>query len=94
MCSYLGSRSMLAAADLPPYCEVSWLSVLCENDYEFLGFPDVTLQSFGDHTCNIALSAERKGFDRLLLPSGYNLGLVHISALVSSMAPTLRQTFF
>ncbi|GFE97465.1 hypothetical protein DmGdi_25380 [Gluconobacter sp. Gdi] len=50
---------MLAAADLPPYCEVSWPSVLCENDYEFLGFPDVTLQSSGDHTCNIVLSAER-----------------------------------
>ncbi len=50
---------MLAATDLTPSCEVRWLSVLCENDYEFLGFPDVTLQSSGDHTCNIVLSAER-----------------------------------
>lgn len=56
-------------------CEVSWFSALCDDDYEFLGVPDPYLQSSWEHCRNIVLRAEEGGFDNILLPSGYALGL-------------------
>jgi alkanesulfonate monooxygenase len=56
-------------------CEVSWFSALCDDDYEFLGVPDPALQSSWEHCRNIVLRAEEGGFDNILLPSGYALGL-------------------
>ena len=56
-------------------CEVSWFSALCDDDYEFLGVPDPALQSSWEHCRNIVLRAEEGGFDNVLLPSGYALGL-------------------
>jgi alkanesulfonate monooxygenase len=58
-----------------PPCEVSWFSALCDDDYEFLGQPDPALQSSWEHCRNIVLTAEKGGFDNILLPSGYQLGL-------------------
>lgn len=55
--------------------EVSWFSALCDDDYEFLGVPDTALQSSWEHCRNIALTAEKNGFDNILLPSGYQLGI-------------------
>ena len=55
--------------------EVSWFSALCDDDYEFLGVPDSALQSSWEHCRNIALTAEKNGFDNILLPSGYQLGI-------------------
>ncbi|WP_215766108.1 LLM class flavin-dependent oxidoreductase [Gluconobacter cerinus] len=81
---------MLAASDLAPSCEVSWFSALCDDDYEFLGVPDVALRSSWDHCRNIVLGAEKGGFDRVLLPSGYSLGLDTI-AFAGGMAPMLRR---
>jgi alkanesulfonate monooxygenase len=56
-------------------CEVSWFSALCDDDYEFLGAPDPMLASSWEHCRNIVLTAEKGGFDNVLLPSGYTLGL-------------------
>jgi alkanesulfonate monooxygenase len=55
--------------------EVSWFSALCDDDYEFLGVPDTALQASWEHCRNIALTAEKNGFDNILLPSGYQLGI-------------------
>jgi alkanesulfonate monooxygenase len=58
-----------------PPVEVSWFSALCDDDYEFLGVPDLNLQASWAHCRNIALTAEKNGFDNILLPSGYQLGI-------------------
>ena len=71
-------------------CEVSWFSALCDDDYEFLGAPDPRLQSSFDHCRDIALTAENGGFDNLLLPSGYALGIDSL-AFGAGIAPMLKR---
>ncbi|WP_206244556.1 LLM class flavin-dependent oxidoreductase [Novosphingobium terrae] len=71
-------------------CEVSWFSALCDDDYEFLGVPDARLQSSWEHCRDIALQAESGGFDSILLPSGYNLG-IDTTAFAAGIAPLLRR---
>jgi alkanesulfonate monooxygenase len=58
-----------------PPVEVSWFSALCDDDYEFLGVPEAALASSFEHCRNITLTAEKNGFDNILLPSGYQLGI-------------------
>jgi alkanesulfonate monooxygenase len=70
-------------------CEVSWFSALCDDDYEFLGVPDPTLASSWEHCRDISLAAHRGGFDNLLLPSGYGLGIDSI-AFAGGIAPLVR----
>jgi alkanesulfonate monooxygenase len=55
--------------------EVAWFSALCDDDYEHLGVPDEHLVSSWAHCRNIVLTADRAGFDNVLLPSGYALGI-------------------
>jgi len=55
--------------------EISWFSALCDDDYEFLGVPDPALASSWEHCSDIVRAADRKGFDNVLLPSGYTLGI-------------------
>jgi alkanesulfonate monooxygenase len=55
--------------------EISWFSALCDDDYEFLGVPDPALASSWEHCRDIVLRAEEGGFDNILLPSGYALGI-------------------
>lgn len=55
--------------------EISWFSALCDDDYEFLGVPDPSLQSSWEHCRDIVQTADRHGFDNVLLPSGYTLGI-------------------
>ncbi len=71
-------------------CEVSWFSALCDDDYEFLGVPDARLQSSWEHCRNIVLTAEEGGFDNVLLPSGYSLGL-DTTVFAAAIAPFLRR---
>jgi alkanesulfonate monooxygenase len=71
-------------------CEVSWFSALCDDDYEFLGVPDERLRSSWEHCRDIALQAETGGFDNILLPSGYTLG-IDTTAFAAAIAPLLRR---
>jgi alkanesulfonate monooxygenase len=68
--------------------EVSWFSALCDDDYEFLGVPDPARSSSWTHCRDITLAAEAGGFDSILLPSGYGLGIDPI-AFAGGMAPLL-----
>ncbi len=67
-------------------CEIGWFSALCDDDYEFLGVPDTSLQSSFAHCRNIVLTAEHAGIDNILLPSGYALGIDTL-AFAAGMAP-------
>lgn len=55
--------------------EISWFSALCDDDYEFLGLPDPILASSWPHCRDIVQTADRRGYDNVLLPSGYALGI-------------------
>ena len=55
--------------------EIAWFSALCDDDYEFLGVPDASLRSSWEHCSDIVKRAEANGFDNVLLPSGYELGI-------------------
>ncbi len=74
----------------PAPVEVSWFSALCDDDYEFLGAPDPALLSSWEHCRAIALAAEEHGFDNLLLPSGYALGIDGL-AFAAGLAPMLKR---
>jgi len=74
---------------LPP-CEVSWFSALCDDDYESLGVPDPALKSSWEHCRDIVLQAEAGGFDNILLPSGYELG-IDTTAFAAAIAPMLKR---
>ncbi|MFN8021811.1 MAG: LLM class flavin-dependent oxidoreductase [Acidimicrobiales bacterium] len=68
----------------PP--EISWFAALCDDDHEFLGVPDPALQSSWEHCRDIVLAADRHGFDGVLLPSGYQLGIDPV-AFAGGIAP-------
>jgi alkanesulfonate monooxygenase len=70
--------------------EIAWFSALCDDDYEFLGVPDVRLESSWEHCRDIVLTADLHGYDNILLPSGYALGLDSI-AFAGGIAPLLEQ---
>lgn len=71
-------------------CEVSWFAALCDDDYEFLGVPDPRLLSSWEHCRDIALTAESAGYDNLLLPSGYAMGIDSVS-FAAAIAPQLKR---
>ena len=71
-------------------CEVSWFSALCDDDYEFLGVPDPRLKSSWEHCRDIVLQAETGGFDNILLPSGYALG-IDTTAFAAAIAVLVRR---
>ncbi len=74
---------------LPP-CEVAWFAALCDDDYEFLGVPDPALASSWEHCRDIVLTADRAGYDNILLPSGYALG-IDTTVFAAAVAPLLTQ---
>ena len=69
-----------------PRCEIAWFGALCDDDYEFLGVPDPDLRSTWKHCRDIVLAAEASGFDNVLLPSGYTLG-IDSTAFAAGIAP-------
>ncbi|WP_420136857.1 LLM class flavin-dependent oxidoreductase [Sphingomonas sp.] len=75
---------------MTPTCEISWFSALCDDDYEFLGVPDTRLRSSWEHCRDIVLQAETGGYDNILLPSGYALG-IDTTAFAAAIAPMLRR---
>ena len=71
-------------------CEIAWFSALCDDDYEFLGQPDPLLRSSWEHCRDIVLAAESGGFDNVLLPSGYALG-IDATAFAAAIAALTRR---
>ncbi len=58
-----------------PSVEVAWFGALCDDDYEYLGVPDPSRVSTFKHCADIVTAADRNGYDNVLLPSGYTLGI-------------------
>ncbi len=81
---------MTAAGPGREPAEVSWFAALCDDDYERLGVPDGALRSSWPHCRTIALAAEEHGYDNILLPSGYALG-IDSTAFAAALAPQLRR---
>jgi alkanesulfonate monooxygenase len=54
--------------------EVAWFSAICSEDYEYLGVPDGALRSSFSHCSDIIHTADRLGYQNILLPSGYEVG--------------------
>ncbi|MFZ4519175.1 MAG: LLM class flavin-dependent oxidoreductase [Microthrixaceae bacterium] len=69
--------------------EVAWFGALCDDDYEFLGVPNPALASSFGHCADIVTTADREGFDNVLLPSGYELGIDAV-AFAAGVAPMVR----
>lgn len=70
--------------------EVSWFAALCDDDAEYLGVPDPLRVSSYEHCREIVLRAERGGYDNILLPSGYALGIDSV-AFAGALAPQLSR---
>ena len=70
---------------LPP-AEFAWFGALCDDDYEQLGVVRHDLRSSWEHCKDIVVEAESQGFDNILLPSGYDLG-IDTTSFASSIAP-------
>ncbi|NRA03853.1 MAG: LLM class flavin-dependent oxidoreductase [Myxococcales bacterium] len=70
--------------------EVSWFCPLCDDDYAELGVADPTLRSSWPHCRDIVLRAERNGFDNILCPSGYTLGIDSVT-FAGGVAPLLKR---
>ena len=68
--------------------EYAWFGALCDDDYEYLGVPDPALQSSWEHCADIVRTADRMGYDNVLLPSGYALGIDSV-AFAAGIAPRL-----
>lgn len=73
-----------------PQAEISWFSALCDDDYQFLGVEDPSLKASWPHCRDIALTAEKNGFDNILLPSGYTLGMDSVG-FAGGIAPLLEK---
>jgi alkanesulfonate monooxygenase len=72
-------------------CEISWFSALCDDDYEQLGVSNSDLLSSWDHCREIVRTVDSSGFDNVLLPSGYELGIDTI-AFASAIATQVTNT--
>ena len=70
--------------------EVSWFSALCDDDYRHLGVHDSELKSSWAHCRSITTKADRLGYDSILLPSGYQLGIDSV-AFAGGIAPITEQ---
>ena len=70
--------------------EVSWFSALCDDDYRYLGVHDPDLKSSWAHCSSITTIADRLGYDSILLPSGYQLGIDSV-AFAGGIAPITAQ---
>ncbi len=71
---------------MTPRVEVAWFCPLCDDDYEFLGVHEPALKSSFPHCRDVLLRAESAGFDNILCPSGYALGLDSV-AFAGGVAP-------
>jgi len=71
------------------HLELAWFAALCDDDYEQLGVPAPELASSYEHCAAIVHAADRAGFDSILMPSGYSLGIDTV-AFTAAIARTTR----
>ena len=71
-------------------CEIGWFAALCDDDYEFLGVPDPALAASWEHCRDIVMQADSGGFDNVLLPSGYALG-IDTTAFAAAIATLVKR---
>ena len=69
---------------------VAWFAALCDDDYEQLGVVDDALLSSPEHCGDIVRAADDAGFDAILMPSGYALGIDTVTFTASVAAQTHR----
>ncbi len=69
--------------------EVAWFGALCDDDVEQLGVPAPHLLSSFEHCRDIVVAARDQGFDNVLLPSGYQLGIDTL-VFAGGVAPDVR----
>src|SRR4029453_11231406 len=81
-------RRRIAGSSAPVTSPVegAWFCPLCDDDYEYLGVPDPRLRTSFPHCPALVLRAERNGFDNILCPSGYALGIDSV-AFAGGVAP-------
>ncbi len=70
--------------------EIAWFGALCDDDYEYLGVADPALRSSWPHCRDIVVAAEELGFDNVLLPSGYVLGIDSVAFAAAIATETTR----
>ena len=70
--------------------EVAWFAALCGDDYEYLGVPDGRLRSSFHHCREILLTADRLGYQNILLPSSYVVGQDSLG-FAHAVAPVVEQ---
>lgn len=70
--------------------EVAWFAALCDDDYEQLGVVDERLLSSPEHCGDIVREADASGFDAILMPSGYSLGIDTVTFTAAMAASTAR----
>lgn len=71
-------------------CEIAWFSALCSDDYEFLGIPDGELRSSFEHCRDIVRTADKLGYQNMLLPSSFQVGQEPLP-FASAMAVSTEQ---
>ncbi|MDP5138989.1 MAG: LLM class flavin-dependent oxidoreductase, partial [Spirosomaceae bacterium] len=70
--------------------EVAWFDDLCGGDTQFLGTHDSERQSTYEHCRNIILTADRLGYQNILLPTSYVNG-PEVLPFAAAVAPELKQ---
>ncbi len=64
----------IAIRTLEPSVEVAWFSALCGDDCDYLGVPDDRYRSTFEHCADIVTTADRLGYQNILMPSSFQAG--------------------
>lgn len=70
-------------------CEVAWFDDLCGGDTAFLGTIDPERRSSYAHCADIIKTADRLGFENILLPTSYIVGQ-EVLPFAGAMAPQVQ----
>ncbi len=70
--------------------EISWFAPLCDGDDEFLGERSDQYRSSWENASQILYRAEQNGFENILCPSSYQVGLDTLS-FASAVAPNTHK---
>ena len=79
----------VAARTTKRVCEVAWFDDLCGGDTAFLGTVDPNRRSNFAHCADIMTTADRLGYQNILLPTSYVVGQ-EVLPFAAAMAPQTR----